>query len=223
MRRLQGVDILDQSFAAIEQQFGLIDRTRECCEAPSSVSAMSPRKAIRPAGARGETWRLSRRPTPRRLAGMPFSRPSRGRWRDIGGGLLLARETLDFVDICAPPWRACRNSSCGRSAQGSACPEREAARYSRRGCERRRGGGRARRAELSIQCTTGSRRRSAEKISALVREGAVGAVRSVQWRTLRTQPAIAAGTDGPGTGASIRNWRAGGYCSITAGMRSIAS
>ena len=39
------------------------------------------------------------------------------------------------------------------------------------------------------------------KITALVDEGAVGPVRSVRWRTLRTQPAIAVSTEG------AANWR----------------
>ena len=39
------------------------------------------------------------------------------------------------------------------------------------------------------------------KISALIAEGAIGAVRSVRWRTLRTQPAVAATADGG------KNWR----------------
>ena len=39
------------------------------------------------------------------------------------------------------------------------------------------------------------------KVSALVEEGAIGAVRSVRWRTLRTQPAIAVSADG------VTNWR----------------
>jgi predicted dehydrogenase len=39
------------------------------------------------------------------------------------------------------------------------------------------------------------------KISALVDTGAIGAVRSVRWRTLRTQPAIAVSADG------VTNWR----------------
>jgi predicted dehydrogenase len=38
-------------------------------------------------------------------------------------------------------------------------------------------------------------------VSALVAEGAIGAVRSVSWKTLRTQPAAAAGADG------VPNWR----------------
>ena len=44
-------------------------------------------------------------------------------------------------------------------------------------------------------------RRSARRISALVDEGAVGRVRSVRWRTLRTQPAIAVSAEG------VANWR----------------
>ncbi len=55
--------------------------------------------------------------------------------------------------------------------------------------------------ELFIQCTIGFRRRSARKISTLIDEGAIGAVRSVRWRTLRTQPAIAVSADG------VTNWR----------------
>jgi len=39
------------------------------------------------------------------------------------------------------------------------------------------------------------------KISALIDEGAIGAVRSVRWRTLRTKPAIAVSADG------VANWR----------------
>jgi predicted dehydrogenase len=39
------------------------------------------------------------------------------------------------------------------------------------------------------------------KISALIAEGAIGTVRSVRWRTLRTQPAITATADGG------KNWR----------------
>ena len=39
------------------------------------------------------------------------------------------------------------------------------------------------------------------KVSALVEDGAIGAVQSVRWRTLRTQPAIAVSADG------VTNWR----------------
>ncbi len=57
----------------------------------------------------------------------------------------------------------------------------------------------ARRSARSSRCTTGSTPRRSRRSRSSLRGGSVGAVRSVRWETLRSQPAVAAGEKG--------NWR----------------
>ncbi len=121
-----------------------------------------------------------------------------GRWHDTVGGL-LGSETLDFVDICAPPGR--HAALIGRAFDAGLhvlCEKPLATR--------------AEDAEVSAAAAARAGRvlhtvhnwlkaPICLKISALIDEGAIGAVRSVRWRTLRTRPATAAGQDG------VTNWR----------------
>ena len=121
-----------------------------------------------------------------------------GRWHDTVEDL-LGGETLDFVDICAPP--GSHASLIGRALDAGLhvlCEKPLATR--------------AEDAEVSAAAAARAGRvlhtvhnwlkaPICLKISALIDEGAIGAVRSVRWRTLRTQPATAASQDG------VTNWR----------------
>jgi predicted dehydrogenase len=121
-----------------------------------------------------------------------------GRWHESVDDL-LSRETLDFVDICTPPGT---HVALIRQALGKGLHVL---------CEKPL----ATRLEDARSVTAAAARGGRVvhtvhnwlnapiclKVSALIAEGAIGAVRSVEWRTLRTQPAIAAPTDGE------KNWR----------------
>ena len=112
-----------------------------------------------------------------------------GRWHDTVDDL-FGGETLDFVDICAPPGR--HAALIGRALDAGLhvlCEKPLATR--------------AEDAEVSAAAAARAGRvlhtvhnwlkaPICLKISALIDEGAIGAVRSVRWRTLRTQPATAA-------------------------------
>ena len=121
-----------------------------------------------------------------------------GRWHDTVEDLLDG-ETLDFVDICAPP--GSHAELIGRALEADLDVLCEKPLVTR-----------VKDAEVSAKAAarTGRVLHTVHnwlkapiclKISALIDEGAVGAIRSVRWRTLRTQPAIVTGTDG------ARNWR----------------
>ena len=111
----------------------------------------------------------------------------------------MGGETLDFVDICSPPGR--HASLIGRALDAGLhvlCEKPLATR--------------AEDAEVSAAAAARAGRvlhtvhnwlkaPICLKISALIDEGAIGAVRSVRWRTLRTQPATAVSQDG------VTNWR----------------
>jgi len=107
---------------------------------------------------------------------------------------LLARDDLDFVDICTPPsshgalidaaLRRSLHVLCEKPLVGSLAELESLARLAE-------GRGRALHTvhnwhHAPIVAAT----------DALVREGRIGRVREVTWRTRRTQPALAAGGDG---------------------------
>ena len=121
-----------------------------------------------------------------------------GGWRGSPQDL-LSSESLDFVDICAPPGAHAELIVEALDAGLHVLSEKplvtrvEDARSVSAAAER------AGRIVYTVHnwlkapiCRT---------ISSLVDRGAIGAVRSVQWRTLRTQPAVAAGP------AGVANWR----------------
>jgi len=121
-----------------------------------------------------------------------------GRWHDTIDDLLSSEE-LDFVDLCAPPGshavlieRALRAGLHVLSEKPLVTRVEDAKRVGAAAVS----AGRVLHTvhnwlEAPICC----------KISTLVDEGAIGAVKSVRWRTLRTQPAIAVSADG------VTNWR----------------
>jgi len=121
-----------------------------------------------------------------------------GRWYDSVDALLSDR-TLDFVDICTPPSshpglikRAldmrlhvlCEKPLATRVEDAEAI----AAAASDRG-------------RVVHTVHNWLKAPICDRISSLVDEGAVGAVRSVRWQTLRTEPAVTVTSDGT-------NWRA---------------
>ena len=119
-----------------------------------------------------------------------------GRWYDNASDL-LAGETLDFVDICAPPGshaaliRQALNAGVHVLCEKPLVTRLEdaqavAADAARTGC-------------VVHTVHNWLEAPICIKISSLVAEGSLGTVRSIRWRTLRTQPAIAS-NDGA-------NWR----------------
>jgi predicted dehydrogenase len=121
-----------------------------------------------------------------------------GRWYDTMDDL-LAGETLDFVDICTPPGSHATLIKQALDAGLHILCEKPLVT-------------RVEDAQI-VAVATASAGRVVHtvhnwlkapiclKISALIADGAIGAVRSVRWRTLRTQPAVASTLD------NGKNWR----------------
>jgi predicted dehydrogenase len=120
------------------------------------------------------------------------------RWHESVAGL-LSGEKLDFVDICTPP---ASHVALIKQALGAGLHVL---------CEKPLVTGVGDAQVVAAAATRAGRTLHTvhnwlyapicRKISALISQGAVGEVRSVRWRTLRTQPAIAVA---PGGG---NNWR----------------
>jgi predicted dehydrogenase len=121
-----------------------------------------------------------------------------GRWYESVQDL-LSGETLDFVDICTPPSSHAALIKQALEADLHVLCEKPLV---------------TRLADAQIVTATAARAGRVvhtvhnwlkapicRKISALIAEGAIGRPRSIRWRTLRTQPAVAVTPDG-GT-----NWR----------------
>ena len=112
---------------------------------------------------------------------------------------LLAGETLDFTDICTPPSsHASLIEQALQSGLHVLCEKPLVTRLA--------DAQRVRAAATSAGRTVHAvhnwlKAPMCLKISALIAEGAIGRTRSIRWRTLRTQPAVAVAPDG-GT-----NWR----------------
>lgn len=119
-----------------------------------------------------------------------------GRWYDTVDDL-LASEALDFVDICTPP--ASHGALIRRAVDAGLdvlCekpliiqPEDAVALVTTR----------AGRVVHSVH--NWLQAPICRKITSLVAEGAIGSVRSIDWQTLRTRPAVVVGTN------DIENWR----------------
>jgi predicted dehydrogenase len=127
------------------------------------------------------------------LAGCPD-----GRWRDSVDDLLFG-ETLDFVDICAPPGSHAALIERALCAGLHVLSEKPLVTTVEDAKRVAAAAARARRVLHAVHNWLDAP--ICRKISALIDEGAIGAVRSVRWRTLRTQPAIAVSADG------VTNWR----------------
>jgi predicted dehydrogenase len=121
-----------------------------------------------------------------------------GRWHETVDGL-LSGEKLDFVDICAPP--GSHAPLIERALDAGLHVLSEKPLVTRAEDAERVAGAAARSGRVLHTVHNWLCAPVCRKITALVEEGAVGPVRSVGWRTLRTQPATAVSVDG------VANWR----------------
>lgn len=121
-----------------------------------------------------------------------------GRWHATVDDL-LAREELDFVDICAPP--GSHAALIERALRAGLHVLSEKPLVTRLEDAQRMRAAAARAGRVLHTVHNWLHAPVCRKISALIDEGAIGAVRSVRWRTLRTKPAIAVSADG------VANWR----------------
>ena len=121
-----------------------------------------------------------------------------GRWHETIDDLLSGEE-LDFVDICAPPGS---HAALIERALGAGLHVLSEKPLVTRVEDAKRVAAAAARARRVVHTVHNWLQAPiSRKISALIDEGAIGALRSVRWRTLRTQPAIAVSADG------VTNWR----------------
>ncbi len=121
-----------------------------------------------------------------------------GRWHETVDDL-LAGESLDFVDICAPPGSHAALIERALDADLHVLCEKPL--VTRVEDAMRVAGAAARNGRVLHTVHNWLEAPICRKISALIDEGAIGAVRSVRWRTLRMQPAITVSADG------VTNWR----------------
>jgi len=121
-----------------------------------------------------------------------------GRWSETVDDLLV-RERLDFVDICAPP--GSHAALIERALRAGLHVLSEKPMVTRVEDAKRVATAAARAGRVLHTVHNWLHAPICRKISALIDEGAIGAVRRVGWRTLRTQPAIAVSADGSA------NWR----------------
>ena len=112
---------------------------------------------------------------------------------------MLDRETLDFVDICTPPGSHAKLIERAlKAGLHVLCEKPLVTRVEDAGIA---AAAAARAGRVLHTVHNWLKAPICLKISALIDDGAIGAVRSVRWRTLRTQPAIAVSADG------ATNWR----------------
>jgi predicted dehydrogenase len=121
-----------------------------------------------------------------------------GRWYESVDDL-LSGETLDFVDICTPPGSHAALIKQALDAGLHVLCEKPL--VIRAGDARAVAVAAARAGRIVHTVHNWLKAPICLKISALIAEGAIGNVRSVRWRTLRTQPAVAFTPDGG------KNWR----------------
>jgi predicted dehydrogenase len=121
-----------------------------------------------------------------------------GRWHETVDDL-LAREELDFVDICAPPGSHAALIEQALNAGFHVLSEKPLVTRVEDAKPLAEAAVRIGRVLHTVHNWLEAP--ICRKISSLIDEGAIGEVRSVRWRTLRTQPAIAVSADG------VTNWR----------------
>jgi predicted dehydrogenase len=136
-------------------------------------------------------------PSPSRREAFLAAFPDAG-WRATPHDL-LSGETLDFVDVCAPPGAHAKLIVQALDAGLHVLSEKPLV---TRLDDARSVAAEAGRAERIVHTVHNWLEAPiCQTISSLADQGAIGAVRSVQWWTLRTQPAV---TVGP---AGVANWR----------------
>jgi predicted dehydrogenase len=121
-----------------------------------------------------------------------------GRWFETVDDLLMC-ERLDFVDVCAPP--GCHAEIIGRALDAGLHVLSEKPLVTRADDVARLASAAAGARRVLHTVHNWLYAPICLKVSALVDEGAIGAVRSVRWSTLRTQPATAVTVPG------VANWR----------------
>jgi predicted dehydrogenase len=121
-----------------------------------------------------------------------------GGWHTTVDGL-LSNERLDFVDICAPP--GSHAALIERALDAGLHVLSEKPLVTRVEDAELLAAAAARAGRVLHTVHNWLQAPICRKVSALVDEGAIGAVRSARWRTLRTQPAIAVSAQG------VANWR----------------
>jgi predicted dehydrogenase len=121
-----------------------------------------------------------------------------GRWYDSAEDL-LSGETLDFVDICTPP--SSHAALIGQALEADLHVLCEKPLVIRPADAQLVAAAAARAGRVVHAVHNWLKAPVCLKISALIADGAIGRTRSIRWRTLRTQPAVAVAPDG-GT-----NWR----------------
>lgn len=121
-----------------------------------------------------------------------------GRWYESVDDL-LSREPLDFVDICTPP--SSHAPLIRRALDAGLHVLCEKPLVIRLGDAQIVAAAAASAERVVHTVHNWLKAPICRKISALIAEGAIGAIRSVRWRTLRTQPAVAVTPDGG------KNWR----------------
>ena len=122
----------------------------------------------------------------------------KGRWYQSVDDL-LSGETLDFVDICTPP--GSHATLIKRALDSGLHVLCEKPLVTRVEDAQIVAAAAARAGRIVHTVHNWLKAPICLKISALIAEGAIGTVRSVRWRTLRTQPAVAFTPDGG------KNWR----------------
>lgn len=120
------------------------------------------------------------------------------RWYDTVDAL-LARERLDFVDLCTPPGSHAALIQRLLGAGLHVLSEKPLVTRAADAVSVAAAAARARRTVHTVHNWLEAP--ICRRISALVDEGAVGTVRGVRWETLRTQPAVTVAT------AGAANWR----------------
>jgi predicted dehydrogenase len=121
-----------------------------------------------------------------------------GRWYSDPGDM-LASETLDFLDICTPPGSHAALIKQALNAGLHVLCEKPLVTQIEDALAVGAAAARAGRVVHTVHNWLEAP--ICMKISALITEGAIGALRSIRWRTLRTQPAVAVA---PNHGV---NWR----------------
>ena len=121
-----------------------------------------------------------------------------GRWYESVDDL-LSGETLDFVDICTPP--GSHATLIKRALDSGLHVLCEKPLVTRVKDAQIVAAAAARTGRIVHTVHNWLKAPICLKISALIAEGTIGTVRSVRWRTLRTQPAVAFTPDGG------KNWR----------------
>jgi predicted dehydrogenase len=116
-----------------------------------------------------------------------------GRWYDNVDDL-LAGETLDFVDICTPPASHAALIKQALDAGLHVLCEKPLATRMEDSLAVSAAASRAGRVVHTVH--NWLKAPICMKISALITEGEIGALRTIRWRTLRTQPAVSAAPNG---------------------------